>query len=38
VNLKMMFSRGLWLTALLWTVIAVTAYALVANWPGFGRG
>ena len=36
VNLKMMFSRGLWLAALLWVVIALLGYALAAYWPGFG--
>ena len=36
VNLKMMFSRGLWLGALLWTVIALLGYALAAYWSGFG--
>jgi sodium-dependent dicarboxylate transporter 2/3/5 len=36
VNLKMMFSRGAWLAALLWVVIALVGYALFAYWPGFG--
>ena len=36
VNLKMMFSRGAWLTALLWVVIALLGYALTVYWPGFG--
>src|SRR5688572_22869291 len=36
VNLKMMFSRGVWLAALLWVVVALTGYALAAYWPGFG--
>ena len=36
VNLKMMFSRGLWLVALLWVVIATLGYALAAYWTGFG--
>lgn len=36
VNLKMMFSRGLWLAALLWAVIALVGYALASYWPGFG--
>ena len=36
VNLKMMFSRGLWLVALLWATIALVGYALAAYWPGFG--
>ena len=35
VNLKMMFSRGLWLAALLWAVIALLGYALAAYWQGF---
>ena len=36
VNLKTMFSRGLWLTALLWAVIVLLGYALSTYWPGFG--
>lgn len=36
VNLKMLFSRGLWLAALLWAVIALLGYALAVFWPGFG--
>ena len=36
VNLKTMFSRGLWLTVLLWAVIALVGYALATYWPGFG--
>ena len=36
VNLKMMFSRGLWLAVLLWAVVALVGYALAAYWPGFG--
>ena len=36
VNLKMMFSRGLWLAVLLWIVIAIVGYALAMYWPGFG--
>ena len=36
VNLKMMFSRGLWLAVLLWGVIALLGYALAVSWPGFG--
>ena len=36
VNLKTMFSRGLWLALLLWIVIAVVGYALAMYWPGFG--
>jgi sodium-dependent dicarboxylate transporter 2/3/5 len=36
VNLKLMFSRGVWLTVLLWVVIALLGYALTMYWPGFG--
>jgi di/tricarboxylate transporter len=36
VNLRMMFSRGLWLAGLLWSVIALVGYALAVYWPGFG--
>ena len=36
VNLKMMFSRGLWLVVLLWIVIAALGYVLATYWPGFG--
>jgi sodium-dependent dicarboxylate transporter 2/3/5 len=36
VNLKMMFSRGLWLAALLWAITALLGYALATYWPGFG--
>jgi len=36
VNLKTMFSKGLWLSALLWVVIAVLGYLLATYWPGFG--
>jgi solute carrier family 13 (sodium-dependent dicarboxylate transporter), member 2/3/5 len=36
VNLKTMFSRGLWLTALLWLVIVCVGYVLVTYWPEFG--
>lgn len=36
VNLKTMFARGLWLTAILWVVIALLGYALAIHWPGFG--
>jgi sodium-dependent dicarboxylate transporter 2/3/5 len=35
VNLKMMLSRGLWLVALLWVVIALVGYILAMHWPGF---
>jgi sodium-dependent dicarboxylate transporter 2/3/5 len=36
VNLKMMFSHGLWLAGLLWAVIALLGYALAMYWPAFG--
>jgi solute carrier family 13 (sodium-dependent dicarboxylate transporter), member 2/3/5 len=36
VNLKTMFSQGLWLTTLLWSVIALMGYVLASYWPGFG--
>ena len=36
VNLKTMFSKGVWLAALLWMVIALLGYALTVFWPGFG--
>jgi solute carrier family 13 (sodium-dependent dicarboxylate transporter), member 2/3/5 len=36
VNLKTMFSRGLWLTLWLWIVIVLVGYLLSAYWPGFG--
>jgi sodium-dependent dicarboxylate transporter 2/3/5 len=36
VNLKMMFSRGAWLTLLLWVVIALLGYVLAVYWPAFG--
>ena len=36
VNLKMMFSRGLWLALLLWIIIALVGYTLAKYWPGFG--
>ena len=36
VNLKMMFSQGLWLVVLLWVVIVLIGYASVTYWPGFG--
>jgi sodium-dependent dicarboxylate transporter 2/3/5 len=35
VNLKTMFSHGLWLTVLLWFVIALIGYVLTRYWPGF---
>ena len=35
VNLRMMFSKGAWLVALLWVVIALLGYALSTYWPGF---
>jgi sodium-dependent dicarboxylate transporter 2/3/5 len=36
VNLKTMFSRGLWLTLWLWATIVVVGYLLVTYWSGFG--
>jgi len=36
VNLKTMFSRGLWLALILWMVIATVGYVLAMYWPGFG--
>jgi sodium-dependent dicarboxylate transporter 2/3/5 len=36
INLKMMFSRGLWFVLLLWLVILATGYVLAFYWPGFG--
>ena len=36
VNLKMMFSKGLWLAVLLWVAIAGVGYALATYWDGFG--
>jgi solute carrier family 13 (sodium-dependent dicarboxylate transporter), member 2/3/5 len=36
VNLKTMFSRGLWLAALLWCAIVAVGYVLATYWPGFG--
>ena len=36
VNLKTMFSRGLWLTGLLWVTVALVGYLLATYWPGFG--
>jgi di/tricarboxylate transporter len=36
VNLKTMFGRGLWLTALLLLTVAVSGYVLASLWPGFG--
>ena len=35
VNLKTMFSQGLWLAMLLWATIAVMGYLLATYWPGF---
>jgi solute carrier family 13 (sodium-dependent dicarboxylate transporter), member 2/3/5 len=35
VNLRMMFSKGAWLAALLWVVIALLGYVLSSYWPGF---
>jgi hypothetical protein len=31
-----MFSKGLWLTAILWVVIALIGYLLATYWTGFG--
>ncbi len=36
VNLKMMFSRGLWLAVLLWAIIVTVGYLVTTYWPGFG--
>jgi sodium-dependent dicarboxylate transporter 2/3/5 len=36
VNLKTMFSKGLWLALLLSFVIVVGGYVLLTYWPGFG--
>jgi sodium-dependent dicarboxylate transporter 2/3/5 len=36
VNLKTMFSRGLWLTAAILFSIIVVGYLLATYWPGFG--
>jgi sodium-dependent dicarboxylate transporter 2/3/5 len=36
VNLKTMFSYGLWLVALLWIVLLLATYLLATYWPGFG--
>ena len=36
VNLKTMFSRGLWLTVWLWVVIVLVGYVLATYWSGFG--
>ena len=36
VNLKTMFSRGLWLSALLWLVIVWVGSVLITYWPEFG--
>jgi sodium-dependent dicarboxylate transporter 2/3/5 len=35
VNLKTMFARGFWLTALLWSVIVMLGYLLATYWRGF---
>lgn len=35
VNVKMLFSKGLWLAALLWGVIVIVGYLLATYWPGF---
>ena len=36
VNLGMMFSRGLWLTALIWVLLVAAGYLLATYWPAFG--
>ena len=36
VNLRTMFSRGLWLVVLLWAVIVTIGYLVATYWPGFG--
>lgn len=36
VNVKTMFSKGVWLALILWLVIAVMGYVLATYWPGFG--
>ncbi len=36
VNLKTMFSRGLWLTVLVWIAIVAGGYLMVTFWEGFG--
>jgi sodium-dependent dicarboxylate transporter 2/3/5 len=36
VNLRTMFSRGLWLTVALWALLVAAGYLLARFWPGFG--
>jgi sodium-dependent dicarboxylate transporter 2/3/5 len=36
VDLRSMFSRGLWLAGVLWLVLLVAGYVLTIAWPGFG--
>jgi len=36
VNLKTMFSQGLWLALVLWAVIVAVGYVLATYWQGFG--
>jgi sodium-dependent dicarboxylate transporter 2/3/5 len=36
VDLKAMFARGLWLTLLLWMLLAAAGSVLARMWPGFG--
>ena len=38
VNVKTMFSWGLWLAALILIFIVATGYLLATFWPGFGAG
>lgn len=35
VDLRMMFWRGLWLSALIWVLLLGLAYVLIRAWPGF---
>lgn len=36
VNLRMMFTRGLWLTAMILVVLIGAGYLLATHWPAFG--
>ena len=36
VNLRTMFSRGLWLTLWLWLTIVIVGSLLATYWSGFG--
>jgi sodium-dependent dicarboxylate transporter 2/3/5 len=38
VNLRTMFSAGLWLVAILWIVLLAAGYLLTTLWPGFSVG